>query len=336
MSAIIETVADLLSLAALATLGIAGILAVLIWKQNLRSRVTYIRIIIQAVALAALFYLHAQSFPLVYFLLVFPITLVLGRLYCGWFCPFGFLQDTVILLKRRFRKPYRLLPVKLNSSLNRLRYVILLVLLLLLPIYLWLSNPPPNLNFASLMFQYLSGPFQSYRFLISPLTPYITPYASPLIVHGINFNYPYIQAIITYINGNIGQVTAIIFVVITLTSFSLVKRPWCRFCPTGSSLGIVNRFKGFKWAPMLYIEKDGEKCNNCGACKEACPMQVNELSEQKSGKINSSMCILCLRCVESCPQPFSLKFKLAKKTLFRSRNSAARIPKWLKKLFLRA
>ena len=70
MSAIIEIGADVLRLAALATLGIAGILAILIWKQNLRSRVTYIRLIIQVVALAALFYSRSKSIPLVYFLFI--------------------------------------------------------------------------------------------------------------------------------------------------------------------------------------------------------------------------------------------------------------------------
>jgi polyferredoxin len=186
------------------------------------------------------------------------------------------------------------------------------------------------------MFQYLSGPFQSYRFLISPLTPYITPYASPLIVHTINFNYPYIQAIITYITGNIGQVIAVVFVAVTLTGFSFTKRGWCRFCPTGSSLAAINRFKAFKGVPMLYIEKDEGKCNECEVCYNACPVQVSELTEQKSGKIYSSMCILCVRCVESCPNPEAIKLKLGKKTLFRSRTSAAKIPNWLKKLFLKS
>ena len=319
MSAIIKIMTDLLSLAALATFAIAIILSILIWKQNLRSRVTYIRLTVQVVALVAIFYLRSQSFALVYFLLLFPITIVLGRLYCGWFYPFGFLQDSVILLKRRFRKPYRLLSDKLNNNLHRLRYVILLVFLLL-PIYFWLSNPPPNLTFASLMFQFLSGQFQSYRYLISPMTPYITPYASPLIIHSINFNYPYIQGITTYIAGNIGQVIAIIFVVVTLASFSLVKRPWCRFCPTGSSLAIVNRFKGFKWIPLLHLEKDEEKCTKCGVCKRVCSVQVNEVYDQKGGKIQTSQCMLCTRCVEICPYEDTLKVKLGNKTLFKSRN----------------
>ena len=131
MSTIWEIIGNILKITALGTLGIAGILAILIWKQNLRNRVTYIRLIVQAVAFAAIFFIFSLSIPLAYYLVLFPITIFLGRLYCGWLCPFGFVMDISIQLKRILRKSYRLLPDKLNKSLHKLRYVILLVFLLL-------------------------------------------------------------------------------------------------------------------------------------------------------------------------------------------------------------
>ncbi len=335
MSMIWEIVGDILRISALATLGIAGILTILLWKQNLRTRVTYIRLIIQATAFATIFYLFSKSIPLLYFLILFPITIFLGRLYCGWFCPFGFIMDVITLIKRRFKKSHRVLPDKLNRSLHKLRYL-MLSFFLLLPILLWRIDPPPNLDFAVLMLQYLSGPFQSFTILIDPMMPLVVPWASPFVFNTINFNYPYAQNIVTYVSGNVGQVIAIAFVCLTLAASVFIRRFWCRFCPTGSSLAVVNRLKGFKWAPMLYIEKDEEKCNDCGVCSWVCPMQIAELSEQKGGKINNSMCILCASCVESCPYPETLELKLAKKTLFKSRNSVGRIPNWIRKLILRA
>lgn len=335
MSMIWEIVGDILRISALATFGIAGILTILIWKQNLRTRVTYIRLIIQAVAFATIFYLFSKLIPLLYFLILFPITIVIGRLYCGWFCPFGFIMDVIALIKRRFKKSYRVLPDKLNRSLHKLRYVILLFILFL-PILLWWIDPPPNLDFAVPMLQFLSGPFQPYTILIDPMMPLVVPWASPFVLNMIYFNYPYAQNIVTYVSGNAGQVIVVVFVCLTLAASFFIKRFWCHFCPTGSSLAVVNRFKGFKWAPMFYIDKDKEKCNDCEVCKRVCPMQIAELSEQKDGKINSSMCILCVSCVESCPYPAALELKLAKKTLFKSRNSVGRIPRWVKKIFLRA
>ena len=335
MSLIWAIVTDTLRILALATLGAAGILAVLIWKQNLRSRVTYVRLIVQAVAAAAIFYLFSKHIPLFYFLALFPLTLFLGRLYCGWFCPFGFLMDLIIEFKRILRKSYRILPDKLNRSLHRLRYVIFLFILLI-PILLWWMSPPPSFDFAFLMLQFLSGPFRSYTFFIDPMTPLVVPWASPFSLNSIYFNYPYAQNIVTYISGDAGQVVAVVFVCLTLAAAFVFKRFWCRFCPTGSSLAIVNRLRSFKWAPLLYIEKDEGKCNDCEVCKIACPTQVDELCEKKGGKIYSSMCILCARCVESCPHPDAIRLKLAKKTLFRARNSAARIPKWLRKAILKS
>lgn len=176
-----DIISDLLRISMLAGLGIAGILTILIWKQNLRTRVTYIRLIIQAVALGTIFYLFSLPIPLLYYLVLFPMTIVLGRLYCGWFCPFGFLMDIVILLKRILRRSYRILPDKLNKSLHQLRYVILLCLLLL-PILLWLMDPPPNLDFAVLMAQFLSGPFRPYTLLIDPMIPFVVPWVKSIFI----------------------------------------------------------------------------------------------------------------------------------------------------------
>lgn len=330
-----DIIGDALRISALAGFGIAGILTVLIWKQNLRARVTYIRLIVQAVAFGGIFYLFSKLIPLSYYLLLFPLTIVLGRLYCGWLCPFGFLMDVISQLKRIIRKTHRIIPDRLNKSLHKLRYVMLLFFLLL-PIALWLMDPPPNLDFAVLFLQFLSGPFRSYTFLIDPMMPLIVPFASPFLFNSIYFNYPYAQNIVTYVSGDIGLAITVIFVGLTVTGSVFFRRVWCRFCPTGSSLAIVNKFKGFKWAPLLHIEKDEEKCRDCEVCKIACPTQVSELYEQKNGKIYSSMCILCADCVESCPHPDAIRLKLSKKTLFKSRNSAGRIPKWLRKIFLKS
>jgi polyferredoxin len=335
MSMIWEIVGDILRISALATLGIAGILTVSIWKENLRTRVTYIRLIVQAVAFAVTFYLFSKSIPLFYFLILFPITIIVGRLYCGWFCSFGFIMDIVALIKRKFKKSYRVLPDKLNKSLHKLRYVILLFILLL-PTLLWWIDPPPNLDFAVLMLQFLSGPFRPYTFLIDPMIPLVVPWITPFSFNTIYFNYPYAQNIVTYVSGDVGLAITSIFVILTLVGSLLFRRVWCRFCPTGSSLAIVNRFKGFKWAPLIYVEKDEEKCKDCEVCEIACPTQVNELYEQKNGKIYSSKCILCACCVESCPHPDAIKLNLSRKSLFKSRNSAWRIPRSVRKLFRRS
>ena len=145
-------------------------------EKELASRITYIRLVIQAVAFAAIFYVFTYSIPLLYVLIVvFAMTIVLGRLYCGWLCPFGLVMDLVIPLRKAFGIRYRNVPEKLNKILHQSRYVILLFFLFL-PIVLWLNQPPPNLNFAVVMAQLLAGPFRPYSVLLDPLIPIVVPW----------------------------------------------------------------------------------------------------------------------------------------------------------------
>jgi ferredoxin-type protein NapH len=324
-----EIVGDLLRLTVLGGLGAAGIIAVLLWKKNRASRVTFIRFVIQAIALAAIFYVLSYTVapatggsPPILFLyvmiVIFAMTIFLGRVFCGWLCPFGFIMDIESQIRRAAKIRYRIIPDKLNVALHKARYVILLFFLLL-PVGLWFLDPEP-IMVSPLMAQLLAGHYRPYSILLDPLIPFIVPWKGQIIVDQANLTYPYALDIITYAGANIGQILAIAFVGATLTGAFAVRRVWCRFCPTGASLGVVNRFKGFKWAPMLHIDKDEEKCTKCGVCKRVCPVQVTEVYEQKGGKIATSQCMVCARCVEMCPYEGTLKVKLGSKTLFKSRN----------------
>lgn len=316
-----DIIANLLIVIVLGGLAVAGIVAVLIWKRNLATKITFMRLAIQAVSFGALFYVFSLSIPLLYLMIfLFGITIVLGRLYCGWFCPLGLVMDLVIMVRKTFKIPYRTFPEKLNFRLHQLRYVVLLFFLST-PIALWLTQPPPNIDFAMLMVKLLAGPFRPYSILIDPMIPFIVPWTSTTVsVFQINFTFPYAQEFITYAGQNIGQIAAIVFVGLTLVGSFFIRRFWCRFCPTAASLAVVNRFKGFKWAPLLHLEKDEEKCTKCGVCKRVCQSQVTEVYEQRGGKINTSMCMLCLRCAEICPYEDTLKLKFGNMTLFKSRN----------------
>ncbi len=318
----VEYVGDILRLLVLGGLGAAGVLAVLIWKKNLATRVSFLRLIVQLVAFAAIFYVFTYSdiIPMLFELLfIFGLTLILGRFFCGWLCPFGLIMDLEMYLRRLLKIRNRIVPDKLNIALHKGRYLILLVFLLT-PAVLYALDPQ-EIMVSPIMANVLAGHYRGYSILLDPMIPFIVPWTSaPLEVGGIYLSYPYTQNIITFTGEQIGVYLAIAFVAATLIGNFFVRRLWCRFCPTGASFGALNQFKGFKALPPLYVEKDEEKCTKCGVCKRVCTVQVNEVYEQKGGKIGTSQCIICARCVEMCPYEDALKIKLGKKTLFKSRN----------------
>jgi ferredoxin-type protein NapH len=158
--------------------------------------------------------------------------------------------------------------------------------------------------------------------LLAPLEPLIVPWSNgPIGFTNWSISYPYLSEIKFYSPAEAITIPLMIFfVVITLLSSAVVRRFWCRFCPTGISLAIASRFKAFKWAPVLHINKVEEKCTKCGVCKRVCPVEVTEVYEQKGGDVKTSVCMHCFRCVEMCPYEGCLKVNLANKTVFKSRN----------------
>ncbi len=315
-----ELVAESLKLTVLAGLAIAGILVILIWKKNQTTKVTYMKAVIQAASLAAIFYLFTYPVrPLLILAVILIMPIVLGRFFCGWICPFGLYMDVLTLIRKTFQIRYRIIPDKLNKFLHNFRYALLL-LFLILALILSLIEPPSTLNRLTIMALLFAGPFEHLGLLLGPMVPLIVSWKGPLEIGGLYFSFPYIQDVIKYSSENFVTINALIFLALTGVGSFFVRRVWCRFCPTGASIAVMNRFKGFKWAPVLHLNKNETKCTKCGICKRVCPVQVTEVYEQKGGKIMTSMCMLCFRCVEMCPYEDCLKVNLGRKTVFKSRN----------------
>jgi len=317
---VMEVIGELLKLTVLTGFTIAGILVILIWKKGLATKVTYLRFVIQAASLAVFFYIFTYPIWLLIMLIVILVMpIVLGRFFCGWLCPFGLYMDLITAVRKAFKIRHRDLSERLNKFLHNLRYV-LLVFFLILPGILILMDPLPSLELGIILAGVLGGPFKPLNILLGPVIPLIVPWAGPLVISDLNFSYPYVQDIISYSSEIYATIYPLIFIALTVVGSFAIRRVWCRFCPTGASLAVVNRFRGFKWAPALHLDKDEKKCTKCGICKRVCPVQVTEVYEQKGGKIATSMCMLCMRCVEMCPYEGCLKVNMAGKTVFKSRN----------------
>ena len=74
------------------------------------------------------------------------------------------------------------------------------------------------------------------------------------------------------------------------------NRAFCKYlCP------ITVFLKPMSYFSLVRITCDKEKCTSCGACKRACPMDVDVTDNARSRK-NGTECILCLACVKHCPK----------------------------------
>lgn len=204
---------------------------------------------IQAIAGSLSFNFSFYVFGLI---LLFGVTL--GRLVCGWFCPFGFIQE--ILYKIPVPK------FSLPSWCLRIKYIILsgVFLLPLLPTATGIGIP----------------------YFCQWLCPAGTLEAAiPLYI-----SYPPIR---DAVGGLFGW--RIIWLLIIIIFVAMIYRGFCRtLCPLGAFYSLFNQFSFFT------IEFSPIKCNNCGLCSAACPLQLKVTDNP-----NHPECIRCLKCTSSCP-----------------------------------
>ncbi len=85
---------------------------------------------------------------------------------------------------------------------------------------------------------------------------------------------------------------------ISLAGYLKDNRAFCKYlCPIAGFLKIGSS------RAVLRMEGDSEECISCGACDEACPMDIKVSKYVEEGiRVSSSECIICQSCANACPQ----------------------------------
>ncbi len=74
------------------------------------------------------------------------------------------------------------------------------------------------------------------------------------------------------------------------------NRAFCKYlCPVSLLM------KPAAYVSLLRIKCDHSLCIKCGACKRACPMDV-DMTNNARNRERGTECILCLSCVDTCPK----------------------------------
>ncbi len=183
-----------------------------------------------------------------------------GRFVCGWLCPFGLVQD--LLYKIPGGKKLRKLPG--DRWLKGLRFVVLALLVILLPLFV--------------------------VDIVGQGQPWFCKYLCP---SGTLFGGIPLVASNESLQGAIGWLftwkTAILAVLLVLSVF--VCRPFCRYlCPLGALYAPFNKFAFYRY------QVDETSCTSCGQCQKACSLDIPVWQDP-----NSLDCIRCGDCRRACP-----------------------------------
>jgi polyferredoxin len=224
--------------------------------------------------------------PLVIFL--FLVTL-LGRVWCGWLCPIGYLQNILLRIRKALGIPYTDISPKATMVLNQSSLVILFLI--------------SFLSFSvGVTFLGINSFFSASQLPFETVAP-----PRPITV--------FIQQLIGWESWDAGIPLPAIFVVLTVIVLSFkIRHFWCRICPAGAMMSFVNR------SALVTIQKDGTKCTKCRACLRACPMDIEEIYEEKErANVTNRTCIHCYRCIELCPEDGCLSVTFLNRKITKSK-----------------
>ena len=254
-------------------------------------------------ALAAGAFAFSTILPVLTTLLTFFILfVVLNKAFCGWLCPLGFFQEVLGMIGQKLRlNRTESLDPNLVERIRPVKWLMLAFLVVLFPL-------ASGLGFVG---HELGDPFCK----ICPsriLTSLAAGQLNQLYIDTSSTGYMILSIIADTLFG--------LVLVLSLT----VRQPFCRICPM---LAMHAMFR--KVGLVKLVKNYTSRCDKCGLCAKACPMDIKEIHTSQEKDILFPDCTLCGRCVEFCPDKgvMALKYavipiKVSDPQYFKARNKA--------------
>ena len=214
------------------------------------------------VAIASSITTHTLYRGLIWSLVILIPTLLLGRFFCNWICPYGTLHQFVGWL---FNKR----GVKERIESNRYRK--------------WFA-----LKYYILVGMLVAAAFGSLQIgLLDPICLFFRSLTiSVLPAADMASGWIYLQPFMYQFAWVVG------FLLFFFVSMNLViPRFFCRIlCPLGALLGLLSHFS------LWRIERDEQKCVNCNLCLQRCGG-----ASDPHAALRKSECLVCFNCLDDCP-----------------------------------
>ena len=265
---------------------------------------------------------------LIWALVTVALTILVGRFFCGWVCPFGALHQFIGWLGRRRKKHAERVALNQYRRGQVIKYYILIGLLtaaacgligelIRLPrqrpmfivlaivggllVVVWLSLKRAVVNFRKGLVWIISLVFAwtALSWLVRPdalaAASLQTGLLDPIPLFHRSVNLALLPAIEKLSTNQRFYTSAWLIGAVFFTAVLLnlaVPRFYCRFiCPLGALFGVFTR-----WTPWRIGKREG-KCNECELCENNC-----EGACEPFEKIRLRECLLCMNCLDACRQ----------------------------------
>lgn len=215
---------------------------------------------------------------------------VLGKAFCAWVCPLGTIQEWINRVGRRFDRPLHTLGEKGTRRVRPVKWLVLLGLVFVVPVLAGMGVAP-----------HAAG------------NPYCDVCPSRIVTTLLTGN-PEEVALKT--GNTLSMVLSGIANLLTgfvLVAALAVRQPFCRICPM---LAMNATFRHLSLTRLVKVEH--AKCDKCGICTKACPMDIPEIHHEHGLKAFNEDCTLCGRCAEFCPDDGVIRIRFARWNVFSS------------------
>jgi len=194
------------------------------------------------------------------------LTIVFGRFFCSWVCPFGSLHHFVGFFGNRNKPTSQKIQLNKYRKAQSIKYLVLIAFL------------------AMAAFPSIGASLQTG--LLDPI-PLISRSFNLLLLPVLDRPVNFVSATARFYEG--AWLIFAVFLSAILLNL-VIPRFYCRFiCPLGALFAILSRFAIWR------IGKNQSPCSDCKLCERNC-----EGGCEPAGSIRISECVLCFNCLDDC------------------------------------